>query len=155
MNFRSLWFKNTGALYLNVLFLFLSIGGERFGVWDSAAEESASREDCSVLRLPAGPRTEKTHHFCRVHARGAYSAQNFRTSGHTGLFQKKKTCRLKLNIFLMCRGVQDVSWRQRSWRHIALLSRTPRSPNTDALGWRATKPTCRQTATDKSCQMCL
>lgn len=55
---------------------------------------------------------------------GVRILQGILTSGHTGLFQIK-TCRL--NIFSMCRGVQDVSWRRRSWRHIALLSRAPRS----------------------------
>lgn len=58
----------------NVLFFcgsFPPAGGERSRVWDSAAEELTSREDRSVLRLSSGPRTEKTHYFCWVHARGA------------------------------------------------------------------------------------
>ncbi len=77
-----LWFMIRDATYLNcsVLFLIqtlLSVGGECSGVWDSAAEEPASRADCAVLWLSPGPWTEETHHFCWVHAWGAYSAGHF------------------------------------------------------------------------------
>lgn len=58
---------------LNIGFFFLFVGGERSGVRDPAAEEPAPRTHRAVLWLPSGPRTEETHHFCGVHARGAYS----------------------------------------------------------------------------------
>lgn len=74
----SWWHKMGFFNKLKTLTLFFAAGSECSGVWDSAAEESASREDCAVLRLPSRPRPEKTHHFRRVHARGAYSAGHFK-----------------------------------------------------------------------------
>lgn len=70
-----LGYKTVYGTRLKVLrVFFFSVGGERSGVWDSAAEEFTPWEDCSVLRLSSGPWTEETHHFCWVYAWGMYSA---------------------------------------------------------------------------------
>lgn len=45
-------------------------GGQRFRVRNPAAEKSASRAHCSVLRLSEGPQWEDPHYFHGVHAGG-------------------------------------------------------------------------------------